>query len=382
MRKCWLISLILMGTLGLLLAACAPQPSPNPSTPATSKPVTATPASNIPPPTSQDAAWDKIVQAAKKEGKVDVYSYNMTGDVGIAVSKAFAQKYGIKLEIITGGGAALAERINTEKRVGAVVADIMDANTFQIAYIKEIGATATSEDIPAIKETGVWQIEPWTNDPLKHVLVHSLIYRANLINTNVLKTADEPKSLKELTQTKWKGRMVQNTPRISSGPSIFFGTMIQRKLTDPDTVRDIGKGSEFTSTDDEGAKLLIQGRYALWPGIGGRVVSPFLVQEPNLPIKFVAIEEGTVASGNAMAAINNGPHPNAAKLLINWLLTPEGQTVFNKPQGIVPVRKDVPDFTPPALRFTPTRIVIPTLDEERENTRLFRESWLPKLWEK
>ena len=382
MRKGWLIILIFTGLLGLLLAACAPQSSPNPSTPAASKPVTATPDSNFPPPTSQDAAWDKVIEAAKKEGKVTVYSYNMTGDVGLAVSDAFGKKYGIKLEIITGGGAALAERINTEKRVGAVVADIMDANTFQIAYIKEIGATATSEDIPAIKEAGIWQIEPWTNDPLKHVLVHSLIYRANLINTNQVKSTDEPKSLKELTQAKWKGRMVQNTPRISSGPSIFFGTMIQRKLTDSDTVRDIGKGSEFTSTDDEGAKLLIQGRYALWPGIGGRVVSPFLVQEPNLPIKFVAIEEGTVASGNAMAAINNGPHPNAARLLINWLLTPEGQTVFNKPQGIVPIRKDVPDFTPPALRFTPTRIMIPTIDEERENTLLFRESWLPKLWEK
>ena len=376
-------------TVGIILVAnisalsCAPATAPFPATTpllTQSPPDPAGVPKSSPSLSPDEVAWQKVEETAKKEQKVNVYSYNMTGDVAIAVSRSFEQKYGIRLEIITGGGAALAERIMTEKRMGTVVADIMDANTFQIGHIKDAGATTTSQEIPVLREKVTWVIEPWANDPQKHILIHTLLYRASIINTNLVKLADEPKSLKDLVKPKWQGRMVQTDARISSGPSIYFLTLLQKKLADQDTVREIGKGTQFTPTDDESAKMLIQGRYALIPGRPTRAVSPFMVQEPNLPVKAVDIEEGTVVNGNAMAAIDNSPHPNGAKLLINWLLTKEGQSVFIKLQGSTPVRKDVPDYLPASLRFTPTRIVIPTIEEERESTRLFREGWLAKLW--
>jgi len=384
MKKLWLLLSSMIGVI-FLIASCAPkaeQPSkPSQVVPAAPQAIsTSIPTSNLPPPTSQDAAWAKVVQAAKKEGSVNAYAYAFTGDVGVAVSRSFEQKYGIKLEIITGGGAALAERINTEKRMGVIVGDIMDANTFQIGNIKISGATASSEDIPALGEKDVWSIEPWANDPQKHILIHTLLFQSNLINTNLVKPGEEPRSIKDLAQSKWKGKMVQFDPKLTSSLSTTFISLLQRKLIDEETVREIGKGINFTSTSDEAAKQLIQGRYAIQPGISGRGVSPLLVQEPNLPIKLVDIEEGVVVSGNAMAAINNAPHPNAAKVLINWLLSKEGQAVFQKAQGATSVRKDVPDFLPASLRLTPNRIIFPTIEEERESLRLFREGYLAKLW--
>ncbi|MBF8265567.1 MAG: iron ABC transporter substrate-binding protein, partial [Dehalococcoidia bacterium] len=130
MRKmCGLIGTILLAWV--LLASCSPGDSAVSTpvvTPAALAKSTSSPtSSNLPPPTSQDAAWDKIIEAAKKEGRVSVYSFNMTGDAGLAVTRAFEAKYGVKLDIITGGGAALAERIKTEKRMGTIVADVMDA---------------------------------------------------------------------------------------------------------------------------------------------------------------------------------------------------------------------------------------------------------------
>ena len=377
----------IIGSFLLILAivvSCSTTTTPLPTPAATISPALANkstvPTPNILSTASPDATWGKVIQAAKREGKVNAYSYAMTGDVGLAVSRSFEQKYGIKLEIITGGGAALAERINTEKRMGNIVADFMDANTFQIGHIKDAGATTSSEEIPALQEKGVWAMEPWANDPQKHILIHTLLYRSNIINTNLVKPGDEPKSIKDLATSKWKGRIIDFDARINSGPSIYFLTLLQRKLIDQDTVREIGKGIQFTSTNNEAANLLIQGRYALRPGVASMAVSPLMVQEPNLPLKAVDIEEGTVVNGNAMVAISNGPHPNAAKLLVNWLLSQEGQTVFLKAQGSTPVRKDVPDFLPTPLHFTPTKIVIPTIEEERESTRLFREGWLAKLW--
>lgn len=383
MKRCWLVLSSIIGFI-LLIGSCAPKAQP-PSQPAPAAPTvplatpTSIPASNIPLPTSQDA-WARIVQAAKKEGSVNAYSYALTGDVGVAVSRSFQEKFGIKLETITGGGAALAERINTEKRMGVVVGDIMDANTFQIGNIKISGATASSEDIPVLQEKGVWSVEPWANDPQKHILIHTLLFQSSLINTNLVKPGEEPRSVKELAQAKWKGKMVQFDPKLSSSLSISFISLLQRKLIDEETVREIGKGINFTSTSDEAAKALVQGRYAVQPGISGRGVSPQLVLEPNLPIKLLDTEEGVVVSGNAMAAINNAPHPNAARVLINWLLSQEGQIVFQKAQGSTSVRKDVPDFLPVPLRLTPNRIIFPTIEEERDSLRLFREGYLAKLW--
>ena len=387
MKRYWLILSSITGII-LLIASCAPKVAapPQPAPAATTAPqAVPIPASNSPlltsqsPPTSQDA-WAKIVQAAKKEGVVNAYAYALTGDVGVAVSRSFEQKYGIKLEIITGGGAALAERINTEKRMGYVVGDIMDANTFQIGNIKISGATASSEDIPVLAEKGVWSVEPWANDPQKHILIHTLLFQSTLINTNLVKPGEEPRSLKDLAQAKWKGKMVQFDPKLSSSLSTSFISLLQRKLIDEETVREIGKGINFTSTSDEAAKALVQGRFAVQPGISGRGVSPQLVLEPKLPIKLLDTEEGVVVSGNAMAAINNSPHPNAAKVLVNWLLSQEGQTVFQKAQGATSVRKDVTDFLPAPLRLTPNRIIFPTIDEERDSLRLFREGYLAKLW--
>ena len=90
--------------------------------------------------------------------------------------------------------------------------------------------------------------------------------------------------------------------------------------------------------------------------------------------------EGTIFTNNALAAVKDGPHPNAAKVFVNWLLSPEGQNVFVKAQLLTPVRKDVPDFVPSFLQIEPIRVVTTTVDDDRENTQLFRDKWLAKLW--
>ncbi|MDO8636952.1 MAG: hypothetical protein Q7R34_12115, partial [Dehalococcoidia bacterium] len=96
------VSLVVIITLLTVISACtpgAPDPSTTP-TAATSK--TTVPTSNLPPLTSQsasqDAAWAKIVEAAKKEGNLTIYSFNFVGDIGLAVSKAFKDEYNITVD--------------------------------------------------------------------------------------------------------------------------------------------------------------------------------------------------------------------------------------------------------------------------------------------
>lgn len=379
--------LTLMAFVSLLLfpIGCAAKTTSTVPTPATPAPQVAptTPRQTITQVTPDETAWAKVIEAARKEGRVSVYSFNMTGDAGLAVTQSFEAKYGIKLDIITGGGAALAERIKTEKRMGTIVADVMDANTFQASHIKGIGATMSAEDLPALKEKGVWLVEPWANDPEKHKLIHTVLYYSVVANASQLKSSEEPRSVKEMALPKWKGKITAYDPRQSSGHYNYFLPFLKRKLIDLDTLQAIGRNDiAWVPTSMDSAQNLIRGRYPLYFGGGTSPFAPLVASEPTLPVKLLDIEEGVVVYNLAIALVKDSPHPNAARLLVNWMFTPEGQKVFVGAKGLVPIRKDVPDFTPGMLRMTPTKLIVPSAEEEDEYVKLFQEGYLAKLWGK
>ena len=267
--------------------------------------------------------------------------------------------------------------------MGTVVADVMDANTFQTSNIKDIGATISADGLPALKEKGVWLVEPWANDPQKHRLIHTVLYSTPFINTSRIRSSDEPKSLKELAQPRWKGKMTGYDPRQSSGNYNFFMPLLKRKLIDIDTVQAIGKNDVmWAATSSDAVQNMMRGQYPLYFGGSASTLATFVATEPSLPVKVLDMEEGVVVYNLAIALVKDGPHPNAAKLLVNWMFTQEGQNIFIKALALVSVRKDVPDYTPAILRITPNRLVVLTGEEEEENVKLFREGYLAKLWGK
>ena len=380
MMKFFIVVCSLVLTMAVIAGCGSTVPAGPVPTSIPSAPAAAPQATSSQPVSPEDAAWAKVIQTAKKEGTINAYSFNMTGDVGLAVSKSFEQKYGIKVEIITGGGSAIAQRIMTEKRMGTIVADLMDANTFQISNIKDAGATVSSADLPVLGEKGVWRVEPGDTDPQKHALMHTLVYNSAFMNTNLVKPADEPKSFRELAGPKWRGKMVMIDPTINSGAANVFPTLIRRKLIDQDTVRTLGKNDiRYTPTANEAQTALLAGTYAIDLLSTGAGYSSLLSGLTSLPVKPIATEEGTVWANRAIGAVKDGPHPNATRLFINWLLSKEGQTVLAKAQGATPMRSDVTDFTPSFLQIKAVRDLTNTLEDEKENTQLFRDGWLAKL---
>jgi ABC-type Fe3+ transport system substrate-binding protein len=70
------------------------------------------------------------------------------------------------------------------------------------------------------------------------------------------------------------------------------------------------------------------------------------------PLKFLHPKEGGYLSESGISFINGAPHPNAAKLFLNWFLSREGQTLFSRTLPATPVRKDAPqDHLPEGLRY-------------------------------
>lgn len=377
-RLIWLAPII---AVVLTAMACTPKPAPVPPSGPTAT-VAPSPTGQAAKPSSsaspEDAAWNKILEAGKKEGKVTVYGYSWVGDSGIMMSRAFKSRYGIDLDIITGRGAEFIERMKTEKRMGAMTADVFEGSvTHSInARLADIMA-ASAPGLPALAEKGVWAMEPLSQDKDGYILAFMPLVGAPYINTNLVKPGDEPKSWADILQPRWKGQMMMQDPAISTGSYRLVGYVRYGVFTEDALRQLINQDIRFTTGVTQEAQLLAQGQ---------RAVSLFMVDsdaasliKSSAPIKALSMKEGVVALVMSIGQVKDNPHPNAARVFLNWLFTQEGQKVNAEAKSSSSVRNDVPNFTPAAARVD-TKLLTLTEDMMNEQAKLFADKYLVKLW--
>lgn len=367
--------------LALPVLACAPKTAPAPAPSPQSSAIQPGPAPVASAPISpEDAGWAKIVEAAKKEGRVTIYSFNFTGELGLMLQRAFKQRYGIQLDIITGRGAEFLERLKTEKRVGQLAADTTEGSAIHVKNMKLEGLTAgVASDLPTLKEKGIWVVEPFSLDPQdKHLIVHFISTYAPHVNTRLVKPGEEPKVWRDLLDPKWKGKMTITDHNIGGGPYLLFPPLIREKILDENFIKSLYRQDLrlATSVVDETGQLARGEQYIMVRGSDS--TSARFVDE-GAPIRAAEMQDGTTISPGAAAAIAGAPHPNAAKVFLNWIMGQEGQRVHGDGKKMGSVRTDVQDFRPEPLRFVPKRPVVITVEDNDEGTRLFREKWINKL---
>lgn len=372
MKKIFVVSLALF----FVALACAPQSAPLP------KP-TAQPQNTLPlapataaPVSPGDQALVKLVEAAKKEGSVNLYSYNFIGDTALAMQRAFKARYGINVDVITGRGAEFTERIRTEARTGNRVGDFFEGSAAHVINLKNLGLTVSLKDLPVLQENkDIWRLDPSFVDLDYHVLAAYPIFMQPFINTRLIKPEDEPKSWFDLLQPKWKGKIVFNDPVVSSTPHLVFQPLVKAGVLTEDYIAKLGaQDLIFVTGAPEAMERLARGEAPifLWTQAG---VASNMVRE-GAPIKIIDFKEGIVGQAVTEAVVKDSPHPNAAKLFANWWLTQEGQTVFAKARGTSTIRKDAPADLPPALDVTPVKSIWVTAEDIDIQGKMFRD----KIW--
>ena len=372
----------------LTLAACAPATTSTPEIPKTGASNPA-PASNLSPvrqaqgelSTSQDAAWAKVVDAARKEGRVVIYSISMVGDIGIAVSNAFKEKYGISVDVITARGAAAVERLATEARSGQRAGDILESAPSHNIKLKQGNLSVSLLDLPVFQEKDAWQVNPLGNDPDGHVVGYVFKGLWPVINTKLVKPGEEPKSYKDFLLPQWKGKLIVNDPELSVCNYNVYYSLIDRKLLDESFLQALGKQElKYALGTKQIAEAVARGEFPLGGCAIENDMSPFI--DAGAPIRPLVMEEANIFYTTTVTAVQNAPHLNASKLFLNWILSKEGQTVVTRPMQTPSVRKDVEDFRLPAMRQIPKRMVIMNQADDNRDAKLFADKVLVKMWKK
>ena len=286
------------------------------------------------------AEWEKIVRAAETEGQVTLYGCCYEYD---RVLEGFKKKYPkIKVTTNLGSGNQLSTRILAERRGEKYLPDVVSAgaNTLHDALYK---ARVLDPIKPALMLPEVLDVSKWYEgehryiDPEKRYI---FAFVANSQSGQVVyntkqASPSEFKSFWDLLNPKWKGKIASLDPTgFGMGAALQF-FYYHPELGAPFLKKLYGEMQVIVSRDArQMADWLSNGKVPLCIrcNAGGEVEKAIL---QKLPIAYLDTEnwkEGgsSSAAGGTLGIPNRAAHPNAAKVLVNWLLSRDGQIALQK----------------------------------------------------
>ena len=280
--------------------------------------------------------WDKTVKAAEAEGALAIY---MTQAFEPVFRETFQKKYPkIKVTTVVGRGPDLSQRIMSERRAEKFAVDLyVSGNISPLTVFHKAKILEPVKPLlllPDVLDTSAWyEGKHHYDDPEnRFIFVFEGTPRSGEITYNSkLVNPAEFQSYWDLLQPKWKGKIVSVDP-FASGPisaaHIFF---YKQADLGAEFVRRFHADSDITivRSNEQMLDWLSAGKYAF--GIGARDVDNAMMQ--GLPLnQFLpaALKEGSsvTAYNGTLSYFNRAPHPNAAKVAANWLLSREGQSTW------------------------------------------------------
>ena len=280
---------------------------------------------------------DKILEGARKEGRLVLYT-GMETDEANLFTKEFSKKYPfIKADIFRSAGEKVQARFLVEHRANTHFADIFQTSIVQVYQLKNSGLLAryVSEETLAYGEGFKDAQGHWT---AFYQIPYVIGYNSRMVSPK-----DVPASYEDLLNPKWKGLISLETEEYQ-----WFYHLIQIMGRD--------KGLDFMKKFAaqklqmrKGHTLLAQlvaaGESALATVVYSNRVERMKVS--GAPIDWVRFKGPTITVINAISIPEKAPHPNAARLFVDFALSKEGQGLL-RGQRRVPARPDVlPD--PPSL---------------------------------
>jgi iron(III) transport system substrate-binding protein len=352
-----------LGGVAALAAACSPTAAPAttsvPAVAATApQPPTTAPVSQAATAASKDADWNAVVDAARKEGSLVTATYPGTGYRKL-MDDFEAAYLGIKVDQ-TGfqtSGRDFSPRFFQERDAGLFAWDIILMPSTEF-FINAIPRGALDPLRPLLVRPDILDDTNWREGFESGWLDKNKQYSYGLtrsrsqtlyVNTDQVKDG-EITGLKDLLDPKWQGKIIGGDPR-TKGSGYWSATAARLKTSSDDIVRRLWKDTQMQLSGD--ARLLtesvVRGAFPIGVGaVSKPVLIDFLAQGVGKNLMNIASLELDVvqSSNNVLMYVNRAPHPNAAKVFANWILSKEAGTSIAKNAQDNSRRTDVEVFDP------------------------------------
>ena len=267
---------------------------------------------------------DSLMQAAKKEGEVAVYTSLISEDL-TALSEAFEKKYGIKVKGWRAGSEKVLQRALTEARANRHDADVIETNG------PELESLYREKVLQPLKSQHLKDLMPQAIRPHGYWVGTRINLFVQTYNTTLVKKEEVPKSFADLTNPRWKGRL-----GIEAEDEDWFAMVIRElgEVKGLKIFREIGRVNGFS----------VRKGHTLLSGLVASGEVPFALttyshgseklKQKGAPVEWYAIEPA-IGRANGVAVMAKPAHPNAAALFVDFILSPEGQAILEK-GGYVP----------------------------------------------
>jgi iron(III) transport system substrate-binding protein len=301
----------------------------------------------------------RLIEGARQEGELTLYTSLTVEDMAI-INGAFEKKYGVSVKMWRAGADKVLQRAVTEARGNRFDVDVVEVGTpaleslhrekLLVAVKSPYHADLIPQAVPSHRE--------WVGSRL-NVFVHAY-------NTNQIKKEDVPKTYQDLLHPKWKDKL-----GIESADEDWFATM----------VKDLGeeKGLKLFRDISASNGISVRKGHTLLTNLVASGEVPFALtvynftaeqlKQKGAPLEWYVMKPA-VARANGLAVTRRAPHPHAAILYYDFMISEEGQQILAKRDFVTTNARIQTPFGQ-----TPLKLVDPALmlDENEKWTRLYDE---------
>lgn len=299
-------------------------------------------------PSSAYAASADLVAAAEAEGTVTWYTTMIVDQAVRPIVAAFEKKYPkIKVEFSRAGSGDTALKLINETQAGRMVGDVFDG-TATYAKVKPAGA------VEAYSPASAAGLGDEFKDPEGYWHALNFYFLTAVYNTDLLTADQAPKTFQDLLDPKWKDKMVWSVvPEPVAAPGMVGNVLMS--MGEEKGMAYIDQLAAQNITNMTSSQRTVLDRVILGDFPVGLMCFNHHVpisQNKGAPVEWIRMEP-LVASASLLGLVKNGPHPNAGKLLIDFILSEEGQAVLGT-TGYLPTRPGIQAKVPALLPGGPT----------------------------
>jgi ABC-type Fe3+ transport system substrate-binding protein len=264
-----------------------------------------------------------VIAAAQKEGEVVWTSTQIVNQLVRPIAAAFEKKYpGIKLRYTRANANEVAVKILNEGRAGRPQSDVFDG-TSSVVPLKQEGYVLqwqpeAAKDYPALYK-----------DPDGYWMASNLYINTPGYNTALVPKGTQPQTYQDLLDPKWRGKMAWNALPSPSGGVGFIGTVLA-EMGEPNGMNYLRafskqKVANVAAAARQVLDQVIAGEYAIALQIFNH--HAVISAKKGAPVDWIKMEPAT-GTLSVIGIQKNAPHPNAAKLLVDFIISKEGQQIY------------------------------------------------------